>query len=354
MKAESAPLSVADYCSQLIAGKITVNRDYQRDDRIWSPYIRSYFIESILLEYPIPKLFLYVRFNLTTKLSSKEIVDGQQRSQALRLFYENRMQISSRVDTEEIRGKKYRDLSPDMQGKFLAYSLPIDEFRGVSEDEIRESFARMNVHNVSLNAEELRNAKFQGAFKVFILRLAKAYREKLLSAGVISRRDVVRMADTRLFSDITLILHEGFRTTKPEDVDSLYDLFEVDFPKEAEWFALIREACNEWQSAGFDVYEELGSKHVYYTLIAALIEKMSPGVITALLSPEQRAVVDATLAKPMTLQQLNEDIQRFRAAKASEENPALEFPNFVAACTVKTNVADEKLVRFAHLLRAVT
>jgi hypothetical protein len=76
MKANPSPMSVADYCEGMEAGRIVVNHDYQREQGIWSPFARSYFIESVMLGYPIPKLFLYTRFDLKTKKSTKEIVDG--------------------------------------------------------------------------------------------------------------------------------------------------------------------------------------------------------------------------------------------------------------------------------------
>src|SRR5688572_30276408 len=123
MKATPAPISVTDFCQAMIADRIIVNRDYQRDDRVWSSYVRSYFIESILLEYPIPKIYLYVKYNIQTKVSTKEIVDGQQRSQALRAFYENKLRLSTRLEIEELRGKRYKDLPEALQGAFLSYSL---------------------------------------------------------------------------------------------------------------------------------------------------------------------------------------------------------------------------------------
>ena len=59
MQILSTSYTVADYCAAMTNGEIIVNRDYQRSDKVWPPAARSYLIESILLDYPIPKLFLY-------------------------------------------------------------------------------------------------------------------------------------------------------------------------------------------------------------------------------------------------------------------------------------------------------
>ncbi len=359
MKATLSPTSVADFCQDLVANKITVNRDYQRDDRIWSPYIRSYFIESILLEYPIPKIFLYVRYNLKTRTSTKEIVDGQQRSQALRLFYENKMRISTKIETQELRGKRYRDLDETLQGRFLSYSLAIDEFTGVSEDEIRESFARMNVHNVTLNSEELRNAKFQGPFKMFIFRMARAFREVLFDAGVISRRDVIRMADTRLMSDIVYILDRGFTTTRPPEIDAIYKDYNASFAKEDDYEEYLKEAFGYWHQNSLANYPRLASKHVFYTLIAAICELLHPGLVTSTLDDDHKTELEDILAMGNSLSALNDKL----SASANEEGEIGEedgeaadeasLDAFVSACTEKTNVGRQKFIRFAYFLSAL-
>ena len=354
MKAEPAPMSVADYCERLIDERITVNRDYQREDKIWSPYIRSYFIESILLEYPIPKLFLYVTYDLGTRQSKKEIVDGQQRSQALRMFYENRAIISNKVGTEELRGKKYRDLDDDMRRRFLSYSLPIDEFRNVSEDDIRESFARMNVHNVTLNSEELRNAKFSGEFKRFIIQTTKAFRNLLVERRILSRRDTIRMADYRLFAEIAVIMDLGFQTTKSDEIDAIYKKYDQEFPLEEEYGERIASAIRFWEEHRLYEYPELTTKHAFYCIIAAIMEFHEPGFITRHLDDHKRSEIDAIKNRGVSFASLNDDIFAHKQARDLDEDPDVHFPAFVSASTVKTNVGTEKFIRFAFMLAALS
>jgi uncharacterized protein with ParB-like and HNH nuclease domain len=165
MKANAAPMSVADYCHDFNNKKIVVNDEYQRNVGLWTAQARSFFIESILLEYPIPKLYLHARLDLKSRQQIKEIVDGQQRSQALVSFFNGKQRLTKNIDTEELRGLNYNQLSDEWKSKFLSYSLPIDQFSGAPEDEVREAFRRMNANNVPLNDEEQRNARYQGPFK---------------------------------------------------------------------------------------------------------------------------------------------------------------------------------------------
>ena len=56
MLAVYSPMSVCDYCNALNEGTISVNDEYQRNAGIWASYARSFFIESILLQYEFVEL----------------------------------------------------------------------------------------------------------------------------------------------------------------------------------------------------------------------------------------------------------------------------------------------------------
>lgn len=274
MLAVYSPMSVGDYCKALNENLIMVNDEYQRNAGIWTSYARSFFIESILLEYPIPKIFLYSKVDLRTRTTIKEIVDGQQRSHTLQSFYnDGRFKLSSRIETEELRGKNYNQLSEEYQSRFISYSLPIDEFRGVQPLQIQESFRRMNASNVPLNDEEQRNAKYQGPFKWFIQRVAQHFSESLRAMGVFNRRDIIRMGDTRLYSEIVHTIINGFVTTKASQIDALYKRFNTNFDEEDRYFMYldtgIGRAIQEF-SAG---ERELHRGYMFQSLVLILIDR---------------------------------------------------------------------------------
>ena len=94
MQVTASNFTVAEYCEQMRAGSIVVNHDYQRSDKVWPPAAKSYLIDTILLGYPVPKLALHQTTDLKTRKTKKEIVDGQQRSQAIFDFLEDRLRLS--------------------------------------------------------------------------------------------------------------------------------------------------------------------------------------------------------------------------------------------------------------------
>ena len=66
--------------------------------------------------------------------SHKELVDGQQRSAAIKAFRDDRFQfLSTAVENQALRGICFSTLSVDQRTTFLNYQLSIDLFLGRSE-----------------------------------------------------------------------------------------------------------------------------------------------------------------------------------------------------------------------------
>lgn len=345
MKANASPMSVADYCNAMKEKKIIVNTDYQRKDGLWNAPARSFFIESILLEYPIPKLFVYAKLDLKTRGIIKEIVDGQQRTQALMLFYENKLALSKNIETEELRGMKYNKLSEDWQTKFLSYQLPIDQFSGVPEDEVREAFRRMNANNVPLNAEEQRNARYQGELKWFVNRVAESFKESLLSLGLLSRRDLIRMTDLRLYAELALTLDEGFMTVKGTQLDKFYKKYNASFDAAAEFEEKIVYGVNYFLKNESLHQDILLRMHVFQSVVLAAIATRFGGAFA------DRADVDyAEVAA--AVQQQDYSIETLIAAlNEPDDYPALS--RFVDAASEATNTALARATRFLYFKHAL-
>lgn len=345
MKANASPMSVADYCSAMQEKKITVNYDYQRKEGLWNTPARSFFIESILLEYPIPKMFVYSKLDLKTRGIIKEIVDGQQRSQALMLFYESKLALSKTIETVELRGLKYSKLPEEWQAKFLSYQLPVDQFSGVPEDEVREAFRRMNANNVPLNAEEQRNARYQGEFKWFINQIAETYKESLLSLELLSRRDLIRMTDLRLYAEIALTLEEGFVTVKGQQLDRLYQKYNASF----EQAASMRERLDygiEFFIRNEPLHQDvLLRMHVFQSIVVAAIAIRYD-------EPFERQTRERYAEKLGAVQLQKHSIEVLVSGLRDPEAYP-ELVEFVNANTQATNTADARAIRFLYFKQAL-
>ena len=133
----------------------------------------------MLRGFPIPKLTLHQKTDLRSKKTLNYVVDGQQRTNAIMDFYNNRLRLSRTLEFEEVRGKRYENLEEEFQNDFLSYPLQFDQFTGVDEDIVREYFRRINSFTAPLNPEERRDADFQGHMKWFILGLTERHSNTL-------------------------------------------------------------------------------------------------------------------------------------------------------------------------------
>jgi uncharacterized protein DUF262 len=339
MLANPSPMSVGDFCNDLKANKITINDDYQRNSGLWSSLAKSYFIESILLEFPIPKLFVYAKIDLKTKGTIKEIVDGQQRSGALRDFFNNKLRLSQKIDTERFRSKRYVDLEDDDKSKFLSYSLPIDQFSGVQESEVREAFTRMNANNVPLNEEEQRNARFQGTFKWFVNSLCKEKRERLLKIGLFSKRDLIRMADFKLVADLAYLIENGIHTTKSAQLDAIYKKYNNLFEREAEFREMLGSSIDSYLA--MEAYHDplLTKAYMAYSIVSVLLDhKYNLGLLDQArrLAPEVANNLDAASVS-------RDDL----IVALGDPDGSPQLHDFVQT-TTKTNVDTTRAVRMLY------
>lgn len=342
MKANPSPMSVADYCHDFNNGKIKVNEEYQRKVGLWTAQARSFFIESILLEFPIPKLYLHARLDLKSRQQIKEVVDGQQRTHALTLFFNNKQRLTNNIDTEELRGLKYNQLSDMWQSKFLSYSLPIDQFSGAPDEEIREAFRRMNANNVPLNDEEQRNARYQGVFKWFIVRVADRYQNALSRIGLFSRRDLIRMSDLKVYAEIALALDSGFSTVKGKNLDDLYKKYNATFPLEEAVDRNIDLGVQGFLSDATLHVSAFNRAHVFQSIVLALLAKDDPEILSRLVPPEHAPQLDLVRQAQFPIEALADSL--------NDPDSYPQLSEFVDACSKKTNVENEKRVRFMHFL----
>ena len=273
MQVLSTNMTISEYCQQMKERKIVVNHDYQRSGKIWPPSAKSYFIDTLILGFPIPKIYIYEHTNLKSRQITKEIVDGQQRSQTISAFCNDEFSISG---NSRFSGRKFSSLEEEYQSVLLNYHLGIDTFVGATPDEIRQTFKRMNSYTVPLNPQEKRYAEYQGAFKWFITDLSNKYAETFKKIGVFTEKQLTRMDDSELLSDIIFTLFNGVKRFSHADLDGFYKQYDSEFPK-----AMASDVSVQIDQAFFWILKwnqvhntPIMKSYNFYTLILAVIHHL--------------------------------------------------------------------------------
>lgn len=344
MKILNQNMTIRDYSAALDRGDIVINRDYQRSDQVWPPMAKSYLIETMILEYPVPKLFLHQTVDVKARTPIKHVVDGQQRTRAIIEFKANDLTLSSKLETEGLRGATYAGLDEDTREKFLDYGLSIDLFTAAPAEEVIEVFRRMNSYTVPLNPEEKRHAQFQGVFKWFVNGIAKRLQPTFMRFGTFSEKQIVRMLDAKLITEIVHAYIYGITTTNAGSLDTLYKARDTAFPEEPTVTADLDSAAGlmvQWP----DLHRgPLAKPYQIYSLILAIahiqrrIEKLEP------LFESPQVNIDSATALP-ALTQL--------AAAIEQDDLEGPFAEFVTASTDRTNVKSQREARFRWYCRAL-
>ncbi len=218
--------SVIEILEMLEQKKLIVNRDYQRGGGLWPDAPSAYFIDTILEGFTFPKIYVYEYMDRASRGLRKEIVDGQQRIGAIDRFYKDKFKLRSPGPNE---GKKYSELDEETQDKFLSYSVPVDVIRNASIAEILQMFRRMNAYTLPLNEAEKRHSSFHGLFKWFVNGMADNYDEFFVEFGVLTRKQITRMADAAIIADIILAIERGVISSSPKDLTNLYRKYDETF-----------------------------------------------------------------------------------------------------------------------------
>jgi Protein of unknown function DUF262 len=338
--------AVADYVAMLDRGEVTVNRDYQRSAKVWPTAARSFLIETIMLGYAVPKLALHQKTDPTTLRPLKQVVDGQQRTNTVREFLAGGFRLSTRLDTAELRGKRFDQLDDEYKRTFLNYGLSFDLFIDATDGEVREVFRRINSFTAPLNPEEQRHARYQGNFKWFIRRLTTEYDPAFRVAGVFSDRALIRMADAKLLTEMSHAFFHGIETTNKNKLEKLYRDKDSDFPEEADLGARLRTALNEVfgreELRGGPLFTKV---HVFYSFVLATMH---------ILQPVEALADDVPVSGPRSDSGTTRDSLAALAAALDDDDLAGPFSEFVAASAERTNVADQRIARVRWLVRALT
>ena len=344
MNISAQQIPVVDYCNSLKSNDIRINRQYQRSDKVWPMPAKSFLIETILLDYPIPKLLLSQHTDLRTRRSHKEIVDGQQRSVTILSYFEGKFRISTHSGVERLAGRRLEDLEEDDRQRFLDYPLAVDLMVSATPDQIRESFRRINSYTVPLNPEEHRHAVYQGTFKWFIYNLTKRFEESFTKIGLFDQKALVRMKDAKLLCEVIHAVLNGIVTTNKKQLDNLYRSRDKEFPERDDVERRLSEAMDIILEQPDIHHGALMKPHLVYSLLLAIIQVVRPveTLVDVFPGPPRRLDPQTTSAR---LSQLAE------ALEVDERDE--EFGPFVDASSSRTNVAAQRKVRMQMICDAL-
>lgn len=183
MELKSETMTVQNLLELKKNSMLIVNPEYQRA-AVWKEDQQKKLIDSVLRGYPLPLIYLHHKKRVIAGMQNEglEIIDGQQRINALYKFGESALKLFDPIKDDKVaRFPNFVKASPcpwarcdflglpeELKNRFLNTEILIVKITMDNEDEARDLFIRLQA-GLPLNAQEKRDA-WPGGFTELILR----------------------------------------------------------------------------------------------------------------------------------------------------------------------------------------
>jgi hypothetical protein len=192
---------------------------YQRRS-VWNQAFKDYFVDTVLLGYPSPAIFLFEEITDDGR-SVYHVVDGKQRLTTLFEFVADKFPAPEESKVARLRGQYFSkmDIKKDVWGyQFLVEYIPTND-----ESIIDAIFDRLNRNVAKLSPQELRHAKYDGAFMTASETLGLWMEAKLpKNFPRIAAQSRRQMKDVEFVGLLLLLIEEGPKGYSQSDLDKAY------------------------------------------------------------------------------------------------------------------------------------
>lgn len=267
----SEPFSIFEYLRQLEKGKIIIQPDFQRN-QIWTNIQKSRFIESIILNFPLPPIYLN-----ETKEAQYIVIDGLQRTTALKQFYNEEFALEGIEAIPKYNGLKFKGLSEALQSKFEDKKLTVFVLKpSTPMVVIYDLFNRINTGGTQLNRQEVRNCIFIGKSTKLLKELSEQqYFRDAIDSGVRAsrmkdREVILRYLAFRWFDyvneysgEMSEYVESAMKKINKTE-DEVIESFKIDFERVMKWSFTI------WGEKNFRIPTE----HTRGTINTAILESV--------------------------------------------------------------------------------
>ena len=259
MKTTATNRKVRVLLSAIRHGSLIPNPEFQRR-LVWTNRDKRNFLQTVLDEYPFPEIYVAAgEVNLETGEGTEMLVDGQQRLTTLQQYF---------TGSEELKWAgampPYSELEDDVKTKFLEYDVVVRDLGSLSLQDMKRVFERINSTSYALNAMEIQNARYNGAFKQFGEAIAED--DFFDVHRVFSASEIRRMEDTRFALGFIITIMSTYFTRDNEHVSYLAT-YNDEFDIQSDLRKEVRRVFEFVDSCDFGASSRVWKKADIFTLL---------------------------------------------------------------------------------------
>lgn len=235
---ERTTYKVSDFISWIKRESLDLSPHFQRRS-VWKEGAKSYLIDTIYRNLPIPIIFLRDRgTNPKTFEPRREVIDGQQRLRTVISYIapdllkdynpERDSFVVRKSHNSDLAGLPFLSLPYETQQAILNYSFSVHVLPyNIDDREVIQIFRRMNSTNYTLNNIELINSQYYGEFKTSAFHLSAEQIGRWIEWKTFTDNDISRMQEVEMAIElINSIIHRkilGKTKARIEEPFKAYD-----------------------------------------------------------------------------------------------------------------------------------
>lgn len=276
LQRNSNTINIATFWENNQLKKYNFSPPYQRPDNVWTEEKKSFLIDSIMKNFPIPPIFLHQHIDDETGKTIYDVIDGKQRLNAIVDFIENRINLPEDFNGDNfgdslLNGLKFSDLEnptlKNWKSNFWKYELSIEYVDTDQIDIVNNIFDRLNRNGEPLTAQELRNAKYNNSL---IYKTVKLAIEVNFWKPLLSKLEQNRLEDHEFISELLFVILENqvFGSDNMNILDGLYEKYIIPennqdvFDSAFKSFKAITEIIESF-NLDYEKYKIYGVSHLY-------------------------------------------------------------------------------------------
>lgn len=284
MQHSSHAQSISWFQEQYKVGRLELRPPFQRKP-VWSDKQRCALIESVLMDIPIPEVYVQVT-QAEDGTQEYGVVDGQQRLRTILQFIglerdedreneenSNRFALEDLPAHSAYKDKTFAEITGDARKRFFQFEICLRYLYTDDTKKVEDVFKRLNKYAMPLKPQELRNATYHGAFPKLSEQLAND--EYWAVNRIVSPAQIRRMSDIEMVSELLIGLLHGPQGGSAKNINDYYDKyeqFEDEFPDQSRVKRLFDKTLDAIKRVFPTIMDipRWGNRADFYTLFVAL------------------------------------------------------------------------------------
>lgn len=338
---------ISDLLTWMDEKTLVLNTEFQRRS-VWPPSARTYLIDTILRDRPMPSIYVRTKTDLKTRRAYREVVDGQQRLNTIHEFASGKLVLGK--EAKEFEGKNYEDLDAESKTSFLVYQIGVVQLFNAPDEEVLDIFHRINAYGLSLNHQELRHGKFQGAFRTSVTETSKRWAVLWEEYHVVGLRDRVRMADDELMAQMFGVVLRGVQDGGQPKINKLYEDYDNEVP--AGTVETVDAAIEFLVSQMGGILKTGLARAPHFLMLFSAVAHGQAGIPTGDIEEERMPARDPSALTDLDMAKANLGILADVLAADIEDIP-VRFHSFKLASAGTTQRIKSRTPRFLMLYKAL-